>query len=126
MPASTEYSILLRPLKEDDGGGWIAIVPDLPGCQSDGSTGGEAFRNVLDAIDAWKATAREEGRPIPRPGSFMVEDMATRVPDFVRQQAKHFARQIHDQLPSDVPDRDVVNAIVAEFARTALRSAGLD
>jgi antitoxin HicB len=64
-----EYAVLLRPLSEGDGGGYLAVVPDLPGCMSDGETGQEAFENVLDAIEAWKEEAEELGRPIPEPDS---------------------------------------------------------
>ncbi|CAK0770758.1 hypothetical protein WCLP8_4630002 [uncultured Gammaproteobacteria bacterium] len=32
----------LSPLSEADGGGWLAEVPDLPGCMSDGATPEEA------------------------------------------------------------------------------------
>ena len=55
------YPVVLRPLSDDDGGGWIAIVPDLPGCMSDGATRQEAFDNVLDAIDSWESDAEQDG-----------------------------------------------------------------
>jgi antitoxin HicB len=63
----TEYRVLIRPLSEEDGGGWLAVVPDLPGCMSDGATRQEAFQNVLDAVESWKEAAEELGRPIPPP-----------------------------------------------------------
>lgn len=53
------YPILLRPLTKEEGGGWLAEVPDLPGCMSDGETPGEAVENVQDAIQEWLAAARE-------------------------------------------------------------------
>ncbi|MGH1356548.1 MAG: type II toxin-antitoxin system HicB family antitoxin [Thalassovita sp.] len=34
----TDYPIVLVPLCEEDGGGFAAYVPDLPGCMSDGET----------------------------------------------------------------------------------------
>ena len=49
------------------GGGWLAIVPDLPGCMSDGETAAEARANAADAIDCWIATARRMGREAPEP-----------------------------------------------------------
>lgn len=61
------YSIRLRPLTEEDGGGWLAEAPDLPGCMSDGETPAEALENVQDAINEWLAAAREMGREIPHP-----------------------------------------------------------
>lgn len=61
------YPVTVRELNEQDGGGFLAEVPDLPGCQSDGSTPESALENVKDAIAAWIATAKELGRPIPQP-----------------------------------------------------------
>jgi antitoxin HicB len=64
-----EYPVLIEPLSAEDGGGFLATVPDLPGCMSDGETPEEAILNVQDAIVGWIETAREMGRPIPRPSS---------------------------------------------------------
>ncbi len=33
-----EYPFEMRPLTEEEGGGWLIIFPDLPGCMSDGET----------------------------------------------------------------------------------------
>jgi antitoxin HicB len=62
-----EYPVIISPLSEDDGGGFLATVPDLPGCMSDGETPAEAVENVQDAIAEWLDLARELGRPIPSP-----------------------------------------------------------
>lgn len=48
-----EYMVRFEPLSEEDGGGYIAIVPDLPGCMSDGETPEEALVNVQEAISSW-------------------------------------------------------------------------
>jgi len=64
-----EYTIRLRPLTDEEGGGWLAEVPDLPGCMSDGETPEEAAHNVQDAIQEWMAAAREMGREIPSPST---------------------------------------------------------
>lgn len=63
------YPIELRPLAADEGGGWLASFPDLPGCMADGETPEEAMREARDAAESWLATAREFGDPIPAPGS---------------------------------------------------------
>jgi antitoxin HicB len=39
------YAITLRPLSVTDGGGWLAEVPDLPGCMSDGKDPQETLGN---------------------------------------------------------------------------------
>ena len=60
------YRIVVEPLSEEDGGGWLATVPDLPGCMSDGETPPEAVKNVLGAIDDWIDAAKQVGHPIPQ------------------------------------------------------------
>jgi antitoxin HicB len=65
--ARLEYSVLLEPLSPEDGGGFLATVPDLPGCMSDGETPEEAIANVQDAIVAWMEAARDLGHDIPKP-----------------------------------------------------------
>lgn len=61
------YRIQIEPLDPADGGGFVATVPDLPGCMSDGATQEEAIANVRDAIAARVATAQAEGRTVPTP-----------------------------------------------------------
>ena len=51
----------------DDDGAYIAEVPELPGCMSDGETHAEAAVNAEDAMRAWIETARELGREVPVP-----------------------------------------------------------
>jgi antitoxin HicB len=62
-----EYSVGIERLAEGDGGGYLAIVPDLPGCMSDGETPEEALRNVQEAIASWIEAAREWKQDIPKP-----------------------------------------------------------
>ena len=62
-----DYPVLIEPLSVEDGGGYLATVPDLPGCMSDGDTREQAARNVDDAIAAWLEEAEGLGRPIPAP-----------------------------------------------------------
>lgn len=60
----TDLRIEIEPLSDEDGGGYLATLPDLPGCMSDGETPDEASANVQDAIKAWLATAEQADRPI--------------------------------------------------------------
>lgn len=55
--------VVLHPDLED--GGWIAEVPSLPGCVSQGETREEALRNVREAIEAWIEAAKKLGRTPP-------------------------------------------------------------
>jgi predicted RNase H-like HicB family nuclease len=59
MAIRLEYSVRIDRLAESDGGGYVATVPDLPGCMSDGETPEEALRNVQEAIASWIESARE-------------------------------------------------------------------
>lgn len=61
------YKVLIEPLSQDDGGGFLATVPELPGCMSDGETRAEALANVEDAIATWIHCARKLGRSVPEP-----------------------------------------------------------
>jgi antitoxin HicB len=62
-----DYPVLIEPLPAEDGGGFVATVPDLPGCMSDGSTAEEALANVRDAVAQWIDEARALGRAVPAP-----------------------------------------------------------
>lgn len=61
------YAVVVEPLSEPDGGGFVAFVPDLPGCMSDGETPEEALANGRDAIEERMAAARELDHEIPEP-----------------------------------------------------------
>lgn len=62
-----DYEVVIRPLSPDEGGGFLATVPELAGCKSDGATPQEALENVYDAIGCWMEAAKEMGRPVPEP-----------------------------------------------------------
>lgn len=62
-----DYPVIVQPLTPEDGGGFLALVPDLPGCMSDGETPEEALVNVRDAILTWIEAAGDMGHPVPPP-----------------------------------------------------------
>ena len=64
-----EYSVRIERLAESDGGGYLAIVPDLPGCMSDGETPEEALRNVQEAIESWIDAAKAWKQEVPKPST---------------------------------------------------------
>ncbi|HMK90190.1 MAG TPA: type II toxin-antitoxin system HicB family antitoxin [Methylocystis sp.] len=63
----TEYPLIVEPLSEEDGGGFVARAPDLPGCMSDGETPEEAVVNARGAILAWIEAAEDMGHQVPPP-----------------------------------------------------------
>ncbi len=61
----SKYEIIIYWSEEDQA--FIAEVPELPGCAADGKTYKEALSNVETVIREWIETAKELGRPIPKP-----------------------------------------------------------
>lgn len=59
------YAIEIFWSEKDDG--YIAVVPDLPGCSAFGATPEEAAREIQDAIAAWLEACRAAGEPVPAP-----------------------------------------------------------
>lgn len=55
--------VILSPDRED--GGWVAEVPSLPGCISQGDTREEALENIQDAIETWLEGAATVGLEVP-------------------------------------------------------------
>ncbi len=52
-------------------GYWIAEVPSLPGCITQGKTREEAVENVKEAIELYIDVLREDGHPIPEDHALM-------------------------------------------------------
>jgi len=61
------YEVTLRRLDAMEGGGWLATIPDLPGCTGDGETEMEAINDVRLAAREWAQGAAHDGDPIPAP-----------------------------------------------------------
>jgi predicted RNase H-like HicB family nuclease len=55
--------VVLYPDHED--GGWVAEVPSLPGCVTQGESRALAIENVRDAIETWIAGAMQVGMEVP-------------------------------------------------------------
>ena len=58
------YSVSIVP--EEDGRGYYALVPSLPGCFSQGATVEKAQRNIVKAIELHVQALRKARRPVPR------------------------------------------------------------
>ncbi len=46
-------------------GYWVAEVPSLPGCISQGQTRDQAVENIREAIELYLDVLQEDGQPIP-------------------------------------------------------------
>lgn len=51
----------------EEDGGYIAIVPDIPGCSAFGETEEEALHEVRQAIQSCLEALKASGRPVPAP-----------------------------------------------------------
>jgi predicted RNase H-like HicB family nuclease len=62
---SLKYPMSVYP--EDDGG-YTVIIPDLPGCMTQGETLEEAMENINEARELWIETVfYSKKKPIPLP-----------------------------------------------------------
>ena len=71
------YTALFTPI--EDGSGYYAKVPDLPGCITTGNSLSDAIYQITDAMNAWLVVAEDEGDPIapPTPQDQLCPDSGT-------------------------------------------------
>ncbi len=60
-----KYRVLIEP----DEDGYVAEVPSLPGCISQGATRSEALENIREAISGYLESLEAHGDPVPPPMS---------------------------------------------------------
>jgi len=61
------YRYAIEIFSSEEDGGYIAVVPELPGCSAFGDTEEDALKEIKIAIDLWLETAEKDGREIPEP-----------------------------------------------------------
>lgn len=59
-----KYRVIIEP---DEDGVYVAEVPTLPGCISQGQTRAEAIENIKEAIAAYLESLNAHGEAIPPP-----------------------------------------------------------
>jgi predicted RNase H-like HicB family nuclease len=52
-------------LEQEQDSGYVASVPALPGCVSQGDNRAEALTNIREAIELYLDDCRDAGEPIP-------------------------------------------------------------
>lgn len=57
-----KYRVIIQ---QDEDGAYVAEVPSLPGCVSEGKTRKEALANITDAIEGYLTSLKKHGEPIP-------------------------------------------------------------
>jgi predicted RNase H-like HicB family nuclease len=60
-----KYEVIIYWSQDDRA--FIAEVPELPGCMAHGATHEKALASARKAMKLWLATAKDLGRPIPKP-----------------------------------------------------------
>ncbi len=50
-------------LEQDEDGFWVAEVPAMPGCLSQGNTREEALANIREAIEGWLEVMQSKSAP---------------------------------------------------------------
>jgi antitoxin HicB len=65
MPLDVPHRFAVRPLTEEEGGGYLIEFPDLQSCMSNGETVEEAILNGVDATRGWIEGMQPEGFPVP-------------------------------------------------------------
>ncbi|MFY9824412.1 MAG: type II toxin-antitoxin system HicB family antitoxin [Thermoanaerobaculia bacterium] len=63
-------------LEQDEDGIYVAEVPALPGCISQGATRAEALANIKEAIEGYIESLEEHGEPVPLPISEELVEIA--------------------------------------------------
>lgn len=59
-----KYRVLIE---QDEDGVFVAEVPSLPGCISQGGTRAEALENIREAIGVYIESLEAHGEPVPPP-----------------------------------------------------------
>jgi predicted RNase H-like HicB family nuclease len=56
------YRVVIEP---DEDGVFVATVPSLPGCVTQGATRAEAVENAREAMAGYLSSLEEHGDPVP-------------------------------------------------------------
>jgi predicted RNase H-like HicB family nuclease len=67
------YTVLVHRELPEEGSGYWAEVPELPGCMTSGETLDEIGSNIVDAIATWFAVKEAAGDELPAPVDFKFE-----------------------------------------------------
>jgi antitoxin HicB len=83
-----DYPFEIRPLSQDEGGGFLISYPDFSDCISDGETVEEALAHGQDALKATIATLKAKSLLVPAPngGGVASGKLVARVPKTVQAQ----------------------------------------
>ena len=97
---------------EDDGSGFTATIPDLPGCITSADTIEELIPMLMEAKELWVEIALQDGDFIPEPSPIEEETYSGR---FVARLPRSLHRQLATRASSEGTSlNQLVVAILAE------------
>jgi antitoxin HicB len=117
MSKLSDYPFEVRPLTEEEGGGYLISFPDFAECISDGETVEEAMANGRDALKATIAALKAKKMAVPAANSGGVASgkFVARVP-----------KTVHAQLATRARAEGVsLNALVLTFIAQGLGASGI-
>ncbi len=108
-----DYSVQLTRQDEEGDVFWLAEIPDLPGCMTDGVTPDEALENLEDAKRLWIETMIEDGFDVPEP-----------------TQSREYSGKLLVRMPKSLHERLALSASregvsLNQYVVSRLSSAGL-
>lgn len=109
MAHTLKYSVIVRPLTPEEGGGYLAYFPDIPGCFADGETPEKAVHEAEDALRSWLKTAEEFGDVIPEAKSQYSGQTRLRLPKYLH--AELITRAKYEGVSFNA----LVTSVLAEF-----------
>ena len=112
MSPLADYPFEIRPLRQDEGGGFLISYPDFAECISDGDTVEDALKNGQEALKATIAALKSKGLPVPaaNSGGIASGKFVARVP-----------KTIHAQLTTRAKVEGVsLNTLVVTFIAQGL------
>ena len=112
MTPLADYPFEIRPLRQDEGGGFLISYPDFAECISDGDTVEDALKNGQEALKATIAALKSKGLPVPaaNSGGIASGKFVARVP-----------KTIHAQLTTRAKVEGVsLNTLVVTFIAQGL------
>lgn len=105
------YKFNVYPLSEEDGGGFYAEVPELPGCIASAKTLEETLDLLKEAIESWIAVSKEKGKKIPEATYYDTNDSLPSGRFGVR-----ISRTSHKKLLEIAENENIsLNALVCKF-----------
>jgi len=100
--ANRAYIVVVHELTEEDGGGFPALAPDLPGCIGDGDSRAAAIADLEKAMEEWIDEAMRLKREVPQPGDCFaqvtaqqekVKNLLKAQEDLIKQQDQRLKQQ---------------------------------